>query len=142
MKMSTHGRYGLRFMIDLAANGGAGPVPLKAVAQRQGISMKYLWHIVRLLRQAGLIKSRRGLRGGYLLAQPPDKITVADIVMNLEGGCLTVDCVRDNATCKRSSVCQAHALWRRLERDWVGAMARVSLQELLGKPGPSDDYVI
>jgi len=71
MKMSTKGRYGVRLMLDLALHNGEGPVLLKDIARRQGISEKYLWNLINPLKTVGLVQSIRGARGGYKLAKKP-----------------------------------------------------------------------
>jgi biotin operon repressor len=80
MKLSTRGRYGVRFMFDLASHYGEGPIFLKDIAQRQGISEKYLWHLVTTLKAAGLITTVRGAKGGYYLSRSPQDINLMDVV--------------------------------------------------------------
>ena len=80
MKISTKTRYGMRFMIDLAQHHGEGCVALKDVAERQGISKKYLEQVVAPLTGAGLLRVTRGYQGGYELARAPETITLADVV--------------------------------------------------------------
>ena len=92
MKLSTKGRYGVRLMFDLALHYGEGTVSLKDVAKRQGISEKYLWHLIPPLKNAGLINSTRGSQGGYVLAKPPHLISLKEILLVLEGSMCLVDC--------------------------------------------------
>ena len=83
MKISTKGRYALRLMLDLALCGGKEPVSLRDVAERQGLSDKYLEQIVTPLSRAGLVRSVRGAGGGYLLTRSPEEYTVGDILRPL-----------------------------------------------------------
>ena len=76
MKISTKGRYALRLLIDLAEHEGEGYVALKDVAERQGVSKKYLEQIVPILNRSDVLKTNRGYQGGYCLAKSPDKYTV------------------------------------------------------------------
>lgn len=85
MKLSTKGRYGVKALFDLASQQGAGPVSLKSIAERQGLSEHYLEQLAAPLRKAGLISSIRGAQGGYVLGRAPEKITVGDILRVLEG---------------------------------------------------------
>ena len=85
MKISTKGRYALRLMIDIAMHNEAGPVRIKDISSRQGISDKYLEQIISVLHKAGYVRSIRGPQGGYLLAKPATKISVAEILRALEG---------------------------------------------------------
>ena len=80
MKISTKGRYGVRFMLDLAVNAMDRPIPLKEIAKRQEISDKYLEQIVIILGRSGLVKSVRGAQGGYILAKDPQEISIGQIL--------------------------------------------------------------
>lgn len=85
MKISTKGRYGLRALVDLAANVQDVPVPLAEIAGRQKISLNYLEQVFGTLRKAGIIKSVKGPSGGYMLARPVEDITVEEVLRALEG---------------------------------------------------------
>ena len=80
MKISTKGRYALRMLIDLAEHQNDGYIALKDIAARQNISKKYLEQIVAVLNKSDVLQTNRGVRGGYRLAQSPDKYTVGDIL--------------------------------------------------------------
>ena len=94
MKVSAKEQYGLRAIAELAARYGEGPTSLNDVAQAQGISLAYLEQVIRELRDAGLVFSTRGARGGYELARAPGAITVAEVLRALGGDILPVQCVR------------------------------------------------
>lgn len=85
MKVSTKGRYGLRALVDIAANGGDGPIPLAQVAERQKISLNYLEQVVGIMRKADLVVSVKGASGGYRLSRDMDDITVKEVLEALEG---------------------------------------------------------
>ncbi|KUO97211.1 RrF2 family transcriptional regulator [Ferroacidibacillus organovorans] len=91
MKISTKGRYGLLLMVDLAVSGVSGPVSLKSVAERKGLSDHYLEQLIAPLRNAGMVKSVRGAYGGYTLARSPEAITAGDVLHVLEGPIAIVD---------------------------------------------------
>ena len=93
MRVSTRGRYALRFLIDLAERESRGYISLKEVADRQSVSKKYLEQIVPVLNIAGLLKTNRGYRGGYTLARPASEITVADVLEATEGSLMPVPCL-------------------------------------------------
>jgi Rrf2 family protein len=84
MKITTKGHYGLHAMIELARKEGQGPVMIREIARRHGLSEKYLEQIMRLLRQAGMVESSRGARGGFWLKKPAKEIKVLEIVQALE----------------------------------------------------------
>lgn len=115
MKISTKGRYGLRAMMDLAANSVSGtPVYLSDIAKRQGVSEKYLEHIFGTLHKAGLIKALRGRKGGYLLQKQPDMISLSEIIKSLEGPCSLVDCISDLKLCPKVENCATRDIWKTL----------------------------
>jgi Rrf2 family protein len=115
MKISTKGRYGLRALIDLAIYGRSGvPVFLSDVAKRQEISDKYLEQIATQLQRAGLVKTTRGRKGGYLLSKAESEIRLNDIIAVLEGPICLVDCVNEPAGCSKSQVCSTRDIWTTL----------------------------
>lgn len=116
MKLTTRGEYGVLAMYDLAMHYGAGPVALKVIAARQGISEHYLEQLMRPLRKAGLVRSVRGAQGGYELARAPAEISVGDILREVEGPLSMLDCLADSAACKRSAKCAARSVWELLDR--------------------------
>lgn len=85
MKISTKGRYGMRALVDLAAQPGVEPIPLMSVAKRQQISLNYLEQVFAQLRKAGILKSVKGPNGGYLLTRKPEDISAKEILEVLEG---------------------------------------------------------
>lgn len=119
-------------MIDLAMHAGEGPVPLKAVAERQGISEHYLEQLMGALRKAGLVGSVRGAQGGYSLARDPGNITAGDIIRALEGPIAPVECVdeRGATPCDRVDQCVTYIVWRRLRDAMVEALDAMNLAEL------------
>ncbi|MBP5463761.1 MAG: Rrf2 family transcriptional regulator, partial [Treponema sp.] len=106
MKVSTRGRYALRFMIDLAQHNGSSYITLKDVSQRQGISVKYLEQITSLLSKYGLLLSVRGPSGGYKLARKPEDYTAGEILRVTEGDLAPVACLAEpENTCPRKGGC-------------------------------------
>ena len=110
MMFSTKAEYGVRVMVELARRaGGAGgdPVPLAEIAEHDGLPLAYLEHLVARLRKAGLVDSRRGSRGGYMLARSPTEITMAEVVEALEGSIAPIECISQSAdgsiVCSRES---------------------------------------
>lgn len=118
-------------MLELALNHQGGPLPLKTMAQRQGISAKYLEQLLIPLKGAGMVKSVRGARGGYLLAVEPENIRLSAIVRALEGPVAIVDCVEDPGCCARQPACVAHLLWKRLNQLMEGYLDGITLEQLM-----------
>jgi len=133
MKLSTRTRYGLRALVELASQHEEGPVIARTIAENQGISKKYLDNIFTSLRLAGLLRTVHGATGGYLLARPPESITVADVIMALEGEVSPVDCVDHPDLCNRSADCVTRPVWQELRDAMVVVLERHTIAELAQK---------
>lgn len=134
--ISTKGRYALRLMIDIAEQGEDARVPLREVAERQGISIKYLEQLAGSLVRAGLLKSTRGARGGYVLTRPSDEMTAGDVLRAAEGSCAPVACLEDDfGVCPRRSECNTIAFWEGLDKAIENYVDGVTLGDLVKKPG-------
>lgn len=111
--ISTKGRYALRVMIDMAERPGEGFIPLKDIAERQGISKKYLEIIVKDLVRGKLIIGVSGKGGGYRLARKPEEYTVGEIIELMEGSIAAVACLENDATpCPRAGFCETLPMWK------------------------------
>lgn len=132
MKLSTRGEYGLRAIFDLALRQGKGPTPLKEIAERQELSEYYLEQLMASLRKAGLVKSVRGAKGGYLLGRSPSEITVGDIVRVLEGPIGPTECVISGEAyhCHKSETCIARRVWERVRDSIVEVMDAITLADM------------
>ncbi|NLI21086.1 MAG: Rrf2 family transcriptional regulator [Clostridiales bacterium] len=131
MKISSRGRYALRFMIDLAQHRQVDAVTLREVSQRQEISTKYLEQIVTLLNRSGLIRSVRGNQGGYLLARDPKAYTAGDILRAVEGELLPVACLENNPNlCRRHDACNTLRFWEGLYHVVNQYVDGITLQEM------------
>ena len=139
MMFSTKSEYGVRVMVELARRGGAEPVALAEIAEHEGLPLAYLEHLVARLRRAGLIESRRGAHGGYLLARAPGEITMAEVVEALEGRIAPVECITSSPDgtirCTRESdpehVCTTKLLWARVRGSIVRTLEQTTLAELI-----------
>lgn len=134
MMVSTKGRYGLRLMIDIARQGEAGVlVTMRQAAEREKLSVKYLEQLGGALVRAGVLKSIRGVSGGYLLARPAEKITVGDILRATEGPAGPVACVEDPDSCDQNAACAARTFWVGLGEAINAYADSVSLAELAAR---------
>jgi len=131
MKMSTRGRYGLRAMLELARCHGDQPVLMGTLAEREDISRKYLHTLLTGLRGAGLVRSIRGARGGFVLARHPSEIKLSAVLHALEGPLSLVDCVGDKRVCDRAGHCAARGVWQELSEALEGVLDSVTLQDLI-----------
>ena len=149
---STKAEYGVRVMVALAQRAQASPdagrspvVPLAEIAEHDGLPLAYLEHLVARLRKAGLIESRRGSRGGYMLARAPQEITMAEVVEALEGSIAPIECISQNAdgsiVCSREQdpdhVCPTKLLWTRVRFSIVSTLMNTTLADLLPAPAPA-----
>jgi len=131
MKLSTRSRYGTRLMLDMAEHYNNGPIQLMIIAQRQGISVKYLEQIIIPLKKAQLIKSMRGPKGGHSLARPPEEITVGEIVTVLEEKASLVECSHNRDACERSSFCPTRHIWQEAAQALFERLESYTLADLL-----------
>ena len=132
MKISTKGRYALRMMIDIAASESEEPIRLKDIADRQGISVKYLEQIIAVLTKAGYVKGVRGVGGGYRLSKVPSEYTVVMILRLTEGSLAPVPCVEEEVTeCERSGKCVTVKIWRKINDAVNEVVDGITLQDLL-----------
>ena len=131
MKISTKGRYALRLMLDIALTGSEEPVPLRDVAERQDISNKYLEQIVTQLSRAGLVRSVRGMGGGYLLTRSPEEFTVGEILRALEGSLARVSCADDPGCCGRADQCVTQEVWEQIRAAVNGVVDNIALADLV-----------
>lgn len=117
MIVSTKGRYALRVMVYFAQRGGDTYVPLKEIAETEGISQKYLEAIMTTLSKAGLVDAVHGKGGGYRLNRKPEEYTVGSILKLTEGSLASVSCTTHGpAACSRSFCCNALPMWKKLDQ--------------------------
>jgi Rrf2 family protein len=135
VKLSTKGRYGLRAFIDLAVYGAIEPVPLASVAARQEISYRYLEQLMGKLKRAGLVKSIRGVNGGYLLAKAANDISVGEVLRALEGDLKPVECAAIDADvalhCSSVDGCVSKIVWQRIHDSITNAVDNIFIGELV-----------
>ena len=117
MIVSTKGRYALRVMVHFAQRGNESYIPLKEIAEAEGISQKYLETIMSTLSKAGFVDAVHGKGGGYRLNRNPEEYTVGSILKLTEGSLSAVSCTTQGAAaCSRTECCQAKPMWDRLEK--------------------------
>ena len=133
MQFSTRSEYGLRALTVLGNHYGSGPVPLRRVAEHEGLSEDYLEQLFADLKRAHLLRTVRGAGGGYLLAKPPEELNLREIVTALEGDIAPCDCVREDgdATCLRGQTCLVQAVWFRLRDSMNDILEGITLSDVL-----------
>ena len=133
MKLSTKGKYGVRAVYEIAKHCGKGPITIKEIAERQGISFSYLEQILHRLGKAGLIESVRGPAGGYLLAGSPSELTIGDIVRTLEGPIALSHCLEpgESGECYQADDCVARMVWAKVGAKIEEALDSITFDSLL-----------
>ena len=130
--ISTKGRYSIRILLDLAEHRNGGYIPMKEVAARQDISLKYIEKLMPALKAAGFIESVHGIGGGYRLAREPETYTLWDILLRSEGDLAPVSCLKDGAgACTRAADCRTLPVWNRLGQLIGDYLDSVTLRDLL-----------
>jgi len=122
-----------------------GAVTLNDLAQRQGISVKYLWQVINPLKAAGILGVTRGAKGGYFLIRRPEDVTMLEIVTALEGELQVSDCLDATRVCPKSGTCVARAVWQEVNNAIKDTLKGISLAELLRRCSESataGNYVI
>lgn len=138
MIVSTKGRYALRVMLCFAQRGGDEYVPLKEIAESEGISQKYLESIMTILSKAGFVDAVHGKGGGYRLNRPASAYTVGSILKLTEGSLAAVSCTTQGAAaCSRSTCCQTLPMWEKLEAMIDEFFEGITLADLLKDGGNS-----
>lgn len=143
MLVSTKGRYALRVLADMAERQSEDYVPLREIAQRQGISEKYLESIVKILVKGGVLTGVRGKGGGYRLGPPPEDITAGAVLRMVEGSLAPISCLEEDAApCARAAECRTLSMWRGLDRVIGEYLDGFSIADLIRREEPGDFYVI
>lgn len=134
MSFSTKGEYGVRLMVQLGRRYGEGPASLAEIAADEDLPRAYLEQLVTSLRDAGLVVSTRGARGGYELTAPPAGIRMSDVLHALEGPIAPMICASDepdHASCDRSTLCTVNVLWVRIRDAITGTLDGMTLADLV-----------
>ncbi len=143
MMISTRGRYALRVLIDLAEHRNGSYIPMKDVADRQDISLKYLERIVPVLTQSGLIEGVHGKGGGYRLVKNPDECKVGDVLRLTEGDLAPVACLAQGAQpCGRAAECRTLDMWKKFNILINDYFDGITIADLMKSSPAADNYII
>lgn len=148
MKISTKARYGLRALIDLAVSSTGEQVPLVNIANRQELSVNYLEQVFSLLKKANIVRSVKGAQGGYILAKPAGKITVAEVICAIEGEIAVVEEEETNPSqsllCINMQKCLKTHVWDKINEAIYNVINEVTLEDLMKdyeKAGELDSFM-
>jgi Rrf2 family protein len=131
MKLSTRSRYGARILLELARSAGKDPVQVSEISNRQDIPAKYLEQLIRVLKQADLVTSVRGPKGGHMLAKPPEDISLGYIVRLFEGQADLVECVSLPEKCNFSDECKVRQAWKKATTVLYESLDAITIADLL-----------
>jgi len=137
VKLSAESKYAMRAMFDIAYHSTGQPAKAEEIARRESIPEKFLEQILRKLKGAGLLSSRRGPKGGYALAKPAEEITVGTIIGSLEGPCGHDCCYETDAeqieSCELTSRCVTASTWRDLARQIDELLESVTVADMCAR---------
>ena len=143
MIVSTKGRYALRVMVHFAQRGGEEYIPLKEIAESEGISQKYLESIMTTLSKAGFVDAVHGMGGGYRLNRRPEEYTIGSILKLTEGGLAAVSCTtQGSSACSRSTCCDTLPMWQKLDTMIQEFFDGITIADLMANLPAGNDYVI
>lgn len=133
MRLSTRSRYGIRAILDMALHSSQGPTRIRDIAGRQEIPPRYLEQIFQRLKRAGLLKSRRGPQGGYVLARKPEEIRITEIIRGIGESIEPVFCSSQGPArkhCPRENICAARLAWIEISRAMIEALDSFSIAKM------------
>jgi len=139
MRLSTKGEYASRAMLELSRRYQDGPIHSREISKAQEIPQNFLEQILLLLKRAGYLKSRKGQRGGYVLAKPPDQITVAEVIRVMDGPLAPIDCVSVMAheTCPMEGTCGLRWLWKDVRDAVAEILEKTTFADLVSRGKPA-----
>jgi Rrf2 family protein len=141
MKISTKIRYGTRAMLELASRYGEGPIDLREISEKESIPLKYLEQVFIPLRVAGLVKSIRGAKGGYILGRSPSEIHLSDLVEALDGPIRLIECLHDQKFCKKYSICVMREVWKEVSDSIERILRSLTLEDLVNRKIEKDNFI-
>lgn len=131
LSLTCRGRYATRAVLEIVSRNSDQPISLTAIEKSQGISKKYLQQLFAALKVAGLIRVVKGNKGGFLLAKPPAKITVYEILVAVEGDIELAECVTDRRMCDRADSCPSIGIWSHASKLLIDYFKSVNLEQAL-----------
>ena len=133
LKLSNRGLYGVKALYELAKNYGGSPINIKEISNRHGLPIPFLEQVLHQLKLEGLVKSHRGVNGGYVLSHPPEEITIGDVIRALEGPIALCDCLLktdENEKSIKELHCVTSGIYKKLGKKVEEALDSVTLSEL------------
>ena len=146
MKISARDEYACSAVLELALNyDGEMPVRVQDIAERQGIPAKFLFQIMQILKRVGIVRSRRGTEGGYVLTRPPHQITVGEVIRAMSGPFVQLSCIDSGSfsdDCGKQTICQFKPIWAEVDRAIAGVLNNITFEELVRRSRTSQRQVM
>ena len=117
--------------MDLAAHAGDGPVMVREIAEREGLSERYLEQLLLSLKTAGIVRATRGSGGGFTLARAASEINIREVIRITEGSTAFTECADDPAVCSRSSSCALLDAWIEVTKAAERVMESITIKDLI-----------
>jgi Rrf2 family transcriptional regulator, cysteine metabolism repressor len=133
MKISTKTRYGTRAVVEIASHYGKLPVKRKTIVNRHNIPDSYLENILLILKANGIIITKRGVSGGYVLSRKPSEITLLEIVNIFEGSLVPVACLENSEICEQWEVCSTRDVWMKLKEAQERVLKNITIGDLVSR---------
>src|SRR5689334_4232988 len=137
MKISAKDEYACAAVLELALNYDSDvPVRVQDIAQRQSIPLKFLFQIMQILKRVDIVRSKRGTEGGYVLARPPNQISVGDVIRSVSGPFVQLSCLESGNfldNCERQTTCHFKPIWADVDRAIAGVLNNVTFEDLAGR---------
>ena len=142
MKLSTKSRYVTRAVVEFASHYGKLPVKRNTIVSRQNIPDSYLENILLILKANGIIITRRGAAGGYVLSRSPSEITLLEIVNIFEGSLTPVNCIDNSDFCERCDVCSTRDVWIALKNAQEEVLKNITVEDLVIKEQEKKEKIL
>lgn len=133
MKITTKCRYGIRAIVEIGNNYPDRPTTRREISNNQDLDDSYLENILLDLKSNQIVRSIRGVKGGFVLNKPPQTITLLDIVESLQGEIVPTKCVSEPESCNRSATCVTRPIWIKMQEAQKEVLENVTIQDLINQ---------
>ena len=132
MRFSVKAEYGVKAILELAAQAERRPLQVRSIAKKQGLPVRFLEHVMNALKKAGLVESIRGAQGGYLLNRSPKEISLGDVLKAIDGPITAKSCISDRKlqTCEEGGICIVQDVWEEVRHSFTNILNSITLQDM------------
>ncbi len=132
MRFSAKAEYGVKAILELAAQPGREPIQVRNIAKNQGLPVRFLEQVMNALKKAGLVASVRGAQGGYLLNRSPKEISLGDVLKAIDGQMTEMRCIseRKQPNCEDAGNCVVQDVWAEVKHSFINILNSITLQDI------------